>query len=252
MIDLKGKVALVTGASRGIGAAVAIKFAEAGADVVINYFSREAEAEQVAAECRWSGRRAITFRADVSREADVGALFDAAAREFSHVDIVVANAGIWKEKAIDDLDVAAWDETIDANLKSVYLTSKAAAAHFKERGGGSLITVSSTAGQRGEAFHSHYAASKGGIIAFTKSLASELGQHGITVNCVAPGWVETEMSARTLDNEAEVRKILAATPVGRIATADDIAGPILFLASDLARHLTGEVLNVNGGSVLCG
>ena len=252
MINLSGQVALLTGASRGIGAAAAIKFAEAGADVVINYHRNEGEAERVAVACRERGIRAATFQADVGRATDVQALFDFTRREFNRLDIVVANAGIWRGKAIDLLDEAEWDETIDVNLKGVYLTCKQAATHFKASGGGRLITVSSTAGQRGEAFHSHYAASKGGVIAFTKSLASELGSSGVTVNCVAPGWVETEMSAATLRDPNEIRKIIAAIPVGRVASADDIAGPILFLASDLARHITGEVLNVNGGSVLCG
>ena len=252
MINLRGQVALITGASRGIGAAAAISFAEAGADVVINFFRHEAEAERVAGACRGRGVRAATFQADVARAADVQALFEFVGREFNRLDVVVANAGIWKGKAIDELDEAEWAETIDVNLKGVYLTCRQAAVHFKSNGGGRIITVSSTAGQRGEAFHSHYAASKGGVIAFTKSLASELGSGGVTVNCVAPGWVETEMSAATLRDPDEIRKIVAAIPVGRVASAADVAGPILFLASDLARHITGEVLNVNGGSVLCG
>jgi 3-oxoacyl-[acyl-carrier protein] reductase len=252
MINLKHKVALITGASRGVGAATAIKFAEAGADVVINYFQNEREAERIAGIARSFGVRAITFRADVSRLDDIRALFEAATREFGLLDIVVANAGIWTTSAIDDLEEQTWNETIDINLKGVYATCKFAAAALKLNRSGRIITVSSTAGQRGEALHSHYAASKGGIISFTKSLATELGAYGITVNSVAPGWVDTDMSAEPLRDRREIDNILAAIPLHRVATAEDVAGPILFLASDLARHITGEVINVNGGSVLCG
>jgi 3-oxoacyl-[acyl-carrier protein] reductase len=252
MIDLRGKVALITGASRGIGARTAIRLAEAGASLVLNYFSHESEASEVASAARRLGARSIMVRADVSRFDDVKALFDRALEEFDRVDIVVANAGIWTEATIDELDEAKWQETIDVNLKGVYACCHFAARVMKQRRGGRIITVSSTAGQRGEALHSHYAASKGGIISFTKSLACELGPYGITVNSVAPGWVDTSMSAAPLGDRRELEKITEAIPLRRVATADDVAGPILFLASDLARHITGEVLNVNGGSVLCG
>ncbi len=252
MIDLSGRVALITGASRGIGAATAIRFAECGASLVLNYFKHEAEAEAIAEQARLLGVRAITMQADVSRFEDVRALFDQTLSEFDRVDIVVANAGVWTGSAIDELDEQGWQETIDINLKGVYACCHFAATVMKRQRSGSIITVSSTAGQRGEAFHSHYAASKGGIISLTKSLASELGPFGIRVNSVAPGWVDTDMSAEPLHNRREIAGILSAIPLRRVATADDIAGPILFLASDLARHTTGEVLNVNGGSVLCG
>jgi 3-oxoacyl-[acyl-carrier protein] reductase len=252
MIDLSGKVALITGASRGIGAAAAIKLAEAGASVVVNYFRHEAGALEVAARARALGARAVAVRADASRLEDVRALFDRAAAEFGRVDIAVANAGIWTGGRIDQLDEGTWQETIETNLKGVYACCRFAAAVMKPQRSGRIITLSSTAGQRGEAFHSHYAASKGGVIAFTKSVASELGPYGITVNAVAPGWVDTEMSAGPLKDHRELERIIAATPLRRVATAGDIAGAILFLASDLARHVTGEVLNVNGGAVLCG
>ncbi len=252
MIDLSGKVAIITGASRGIGAATAIRFAEAGASLVINYFQHEAEAAQIAAQARSLGVGAIAVQADVSRFDDVKGLFDIALAEFNRVDIVVANAGIWTGAAVDELDERKWQETVDVNLKGVYATCHFAAKVMKEQRQGRIITVSSTAGQRGEAFHSHYAASKGGIISFTKSLATELGPYGITVNSVAPGWVDTDMSAEPLHDPRELDDTIRAIPLRRVATADDIAGPILFLASDLARHITGEVLNVNGGSVLCG
>jgi 3-oxoacyl-[acyl-carrier protein] reductase len=252
MINLKGKVAIITGASRGIGAATAIRFARGGAHLALNYLQHEAEASSVAARARSYGIRAITIQADVSLLDDVRALFERTLAEFGRVDIVLANAGIWTGDAVDELDESKWQQTIDVNLKGVYACCHFAAKLMKPRRSGCIITVSSTAGQRGEAFHSHYAASKGGIIALTKSLASELGPHGINVNCVAPGWVDTDMSADPLRKRRELETIVGAIPLRRVASADDIAGPILFLASDLARHITGEVINVNGGSVLCG
>jgi 3-oxoacyl-[acyl-carrier protein] reductase len=252
MIDLRNKVALITGASRGIGAATAIRFAEAGASLVLNYFNHESEALQVALAARSKGVEVATVRADVSRTDDVRHLFAAAESEFGGIDILVANAGIWTQSPIDELDEQTWDRTLDVNLKGVYSCCHFAARLMKRRGFGRIITVSSTAGQRGEPLHSHYAASKGGIIALTKSLAAELGKFGISVNCVAPGWVDTEMSAVPLRDKHEFANIVRSIPLGRVASAEDVAGPILFLASDLARHLSGEVLNVNGGSVLCG
>jgi 3-oxoacyl-[acyl-carrier protein] reductase len=252
MIDLKGKVALITGGSRGIGAAAALKFAEAGADVVVNYHSHEAEASRVAEQVRSRGVRAIAVQADVSRHEEVEALFNRTLADLGRIDILVANAGIWKRGPIDQLGLKEWQETIDTNLTSIYSCCYFAARAMREQRSGRIITISSTAGQRGEIYYSHYAASKGGIISFTKALASELGPYGITVNSVAPGWVDTDMSADPLRRPSELSRIEAAIPLGRVATADDVAGPILFLASDLARHVTGEVLNVNGGSVLCG
>jgi len=250
--DLKDKVALITGGSRGIGAATALRFAENGAHLAISYLTREAEALKVVAEARALGRRAIAIQAEVSSLADVRSLFDCTLDEFGRLDIVVANAGIWTGAEVEALDEQTWQRTIDVNLKGVYLCCQFGAQRMKPQRSGSIITVSSTAGQRGEAFHSHYAASKGGIISFTKSLASELGPFGINVNCVAPGWVDTDMSAGPLRDRRGLEQIVKDIPLRRVATADDVAGPILFLASDLARHVTGEVVNVNGGAVLCG
>jgi 3-oxoacyl-[acyl-carrier protein] reductase len=252
MIDLKGRIALITGGSRGIGAATALRFAEAGATLVVNYSTHEAQAHAVVAEARARGVRAIAVQCDVSRFEEVRALFDRALEEFDRIDVVVANAGIWTGGAVDALDERTWQQTIDANLKGVYACCHFAAQVMKRQRAGRIITVSSTAGQRGEAFHSHYAASKGGIISLTKSVATELGPYGVTVNAIAPGWVATDMSAAPLKDAREIENILKAIPLGRVALADDVAGPILFLASELARHITGEVINVNGGSVMCG
>jgi 3-oxoacyl-[acyl-carrier protein] reductase len=163
---------------------------------------------------------------------------------------VVANAGIWKEGAIDRLTAAEWSETLAVNLGGTWRLCREAVPALRRRGGGAIVVVSSTAGQRGEAHHSHYAASKGAQISLVKSLAVECAPE-IRVNAVAPGWVDTEMSAGPLEGE-ERAAILAAIPLGRVASAEDIADAIAFLASDRARHVTGEILNVNGGSVLCG
>lgn len=253
MINLTGKVAIITGASRGIGAATAVKFAQAGVRaLVINYNRDRVSAQLVADQCQKLGARAIPLRADVSRVASVERLVQTTVARFGSLDILVANAGIWKEAAIDAMTEREWDETIDVNLKSIYACCRAAAPAMTNSRGGTIILVSSTAGQRGEPFYSHYAATKGAIIAMTKSLAAELGPRGITVNCVAPGWVATDMTEDALKNPKQRRKIRELIPLGRVATADEIAGPILFLASELASHINGEILNVNGGSVLCG
>jgi len=253
VISLKGKVAIITGGSRGIGAATALKFAQAGIrGLAINYNRDRNAAQQVAAECERLGAEAVPLRADVSRIAAVEKMVQSTIDQFGSLDILVANAGIWKEAAIETMSEREWDETIDVNLKSIYACCHAAARVMIPRRRGAMILVSSTAGQRGESFHSHYAASKGAIIAMTKSLAAELGPRGITVNCVAPGWVATDMTEDSLNDPKQRRKIRDLIPLGRVATPDEIAGPILFLASELASHVNGEVLNVNGGSVLCG
>ena len=253
MIKLTGKVAIITGASRGIGAATAIKFAQAGiGGLTINYQRDRVSARRVADECERLGTRAIPVRADVSQIKAVEKMVQTTVDDFGGIDILVANAGIWKEAAIEKMTEREWDETIDVNLKSIYACCRAAARVMIEKRAGTMILVSSTAGQRGEPFHSHYAATKGAIISMTKSLAAELGPRGVTVNCVAPGWVATDMTERSLNDPKQRRRIRDLIPIGRVATADEIAGPILFLASDLASHVNGEVLNVNGGSVLCG
>ncbi len=253
MISLTNKIALITGASRGIGAAAAILFAKAGVKgIVINCRSDRDAAEQVAAQCRELGAEPLVIRADVARPAAVKKMFEATIKRFGQLDILVANAGIWKEAAIAEMTEYQWDETLDVNLKSIYACCHEAARVMLPRKQGTMILIASTAGQRGEAFHSHYAATKGATISITKSLAAELGPQGITVNCVAPGWVITDMTTEALNDVKVRRKVRSLIPLGRVATAEEIAGPILFLASSLASHVTGEILNVNGGSVLCG
>ena len=250
MIDLSGKTALVTGGSRGIGRAAALLLARSGADVALSYHSRAADAEVTANEIRALGRRAYVSGGDLADPQVADQLAAGVKREFGGLDILVANAGVWpaEEKRLADMSVERWRATLQANLDSVFVSARALLPLV--RPGGRMVIVSSTAGQRGEAFHADYAATKGALIALTKSLAIEYAP-GIVVNCVAPGWVDTEMSAPAFTPENRAR-IQASIPIGRIATAEDIAGPILFLCSPLARHVTGEVLNVNGGSVLCG
>ena len=251
MMSLRGKRALVTGGSRGIGAETAVLLAECGADVGIGFRSRESDAAEVVKRVADRGVRSFAQASDLATLAGVEILFERAVREFGGVDIVVGNAGTWPadEAGIGDMPEERWRATLAHNLDAVFFTARAAARTLGQ--GGRLVLVSSTAGQRGEAFHADYAAAKGATISFVKSLAIELAPRGITVNSVAPGWVDTEMVAEIMEQGGRER-ITAGIPVGRIATARDIAGPIVFLCSDEARHITGEILNVNGGSVLCG
>jgi 3-oxoacyl-[acyl-carrier protein] reductase len=254
MISLAGKAALITGGSRGIGAATVKLFAQAGADVVFNYHRNREAAEQVEQETRKHSTRVEAFKADLSKMADAKKLVDFARERLGRLDILVANAGIWNEQdtPIQKISEREWDEMIRVNLKSVYAVIHYSVPHMIAQKGGRIVAISSTAGQRGEAFHSHYGASKGAIISFVKGLASELAGHNILVNCVAPGWVDTDMSASVLRKKALIKAAVAPIALKRPATAEEIAGPILFAASDLATFITGEVINVNGGSVLCG
>jgi 3-oxoacyl-[acyl-carrier protein] reductase len=251
MIDLRGRRALVTGGSRGIGRATAHLLARAGADVVIGYRSRHSDADRVIDGLKALGVRAAAVAADIGTREGANALVDATVNELGGLDIFVANAGVWPpaDTPVAEMDDAQWHNTIRENVDSIFFTSSAVARRISS--GGRMVLVASTAGQRGEAFHADYGASKGAVISFTKSLAVELAPRDVTVNSVAPGWVDTEMVAGAMA-EAGRDRINVGIPLGRIATAEDIAGPIVFLCSTLARHITGEILNVNGGSVLCG
>ena len=250
MIALNGRTALVTGGGRGIGRAVVAMLARAGADVAIAYRSRAAEAEAIADEVRALGRRTITLGGDLADPAVAERLAAGVATAFGRLDIFVANAGVWPpdEVPLGRLPPDRWRATMAANLDAVFHSTRAALGLMGP--GGRVVLVSSTAGQRGEAGHADYAASKGALIALTKSLAVEYAPD-ILVNCVAPGWVDTEMAEPAFGG-GEKERIAGTIPLRRIPTAEQIAGPIVFLCSDLASHVTGEVLNVNGGSVLCG
>ena len=251
MKSLAGRRALVTGGSRGIGAATALLFAEYGTHVAIGYRQRSADANAVAAQVRERGVKSIAIAADISTKTGAEQLVSAAAKELGGLDYFVGNSGIWipEEAALADMTDEQWQRTMRENVDSVFYTTRAAARILNEHG--RVVLVASTAGQRGEAYHSDYAASKGAMISFVKSLCVELAKRDITVNCVAPGWVDTEMAALPYAGGGKAR-IEANIPIGRVAAPRDIAGPIVFLCSDLARHITGEILNVNGGSVLVG
>ena len=247
MIDFHGRNVLVTGGSRGIGAACVRLFAELGAHVGFTWRTGETEARDLERACRGMARG---WRADVTDDGQVERFVHEAEEAWGGVDVAIANAGIWKGARIERMTSEEWDETLEVNLGGTWRLCREAVPAIRRRGGGSIVIVSSTAGQRGESLHSHYAASKGAQISLVKSLAVECAPE-IRVNAVAPGWVDTEMSAEPLGGE-ERAAIVAAIPLARVATAEDIADAIAFLASDRARHVTGEILNVNGGSVLCG
>ena len=251
-VSLKDRVALVTGGSRGIGRAAVECFTRLGANVVANYVRDENAAQQVVTEAEARGVGALAVKADVSDSAQAQKLADATVKRFGRIDFLVCNAGIWEGSAIDQMAEEVWDRTIDLNLKGTWAACHAAVPQMKRQQFGRIVIVSSTAGQRGEANVSNYAASKGGQISFTKSLAAELGPFGINVNSVAPGWVDTDMCADVFAEPGYRQSIENGIPVGRVATPEDIAWPIVFLCTEWARHINGEILNVNGGSVLCG
>ncbi len=251
-IDLKGRVALVTGGSRGLGRSAALALAGAGADVAVHYMRDEAAAEAAVAGCREHGVRAAAMRADMASSTEVAAMFTRAAEEFGRLDVLVAGAGIWKEAAIDTMTDRELAETLDVNLRGVFACCREAARMMKPQGSGRIILVSSTAGQRGEPFHSHYAASKGAVQSLAKSLAGELAPDSILVNCIAPGWFDTDMTREALQKREVRSEVLRAIPLRRVGRPEEFAGAVLFLASDLSSFVTGEVLNVNGGAVLCG
>jgi len=253
MISLAGKAALVTGGSRGIGAATVKLFAQAGADVVFSYHRNRDAAIQVEQEARKHGTRIESFKANVGKMADAKGVVDFTRERLGRLDILVANAGIWNDKDIpvEDLTEREWDEMVRVNLKGVYSVVHYAVPYMIAQGGGRIIAVASVAGQRGTPFHSHYSATKGGVISFAKALSAELAKHNILVNCIAPGFVETDIWS-VMKNKSRAKALLEAYPLKRAAKPEEIAGPILFAASDLATFITGEVINVNGGSFRCG
>jgi 3-oxoacyl-[acyl-carrier protein] reductase len=251
-LRLNDKVALVTGGSRGIGRAAVECFAKLGAHVVVNFVSDREAADTTVRKAETEGVGAMAVQADVAKTEDARRLTEATIERFGRLDFLVCNAGIWEGGAIDEMTEDSWDRTIELNLKGTWTVCHAAVPAMKKQGFGRIVIVSSTAGQRGEANVSNYAASKGGQISFTKSLAAELGPFGINVNSVAPGWVDTDMCADAFARPGFRKALEETIPVGRVATPEDIAWPIVFLCTEWARHINGEILNVNGGSVLCG
>jgi 3-oxoacyl-[acyl-carrier protein] reductase len=249
-LGLADRVAIVTGGSRGIGKAVVALLASSGAHVVINYVKDEAAATATVNLAQSQNVKALAIQGDVSNLSNAERLVKETVEHFARIDFLICNAGIWEGAPVESISEDLWDKTLDINLKGTWSLCRAAVPIMKQQRFGRIVIVSSTAGQRGEPNFSNYAASKGGQISFTKSLAPELGPFGIHVNCVAPGWVETDMTVDALANADE--SINKGNPLGRVATPEDIAGAIVFLCSEWANHITGEVLNVNGGSVLCG
>jgi len=251
MLSLEGRNVLVTGGSRGIGRAACVLCSRVGARVAIGYARDHQAARETAAEVAAAGAPALTLAADLALPGEAARLVARAEEALGPLDVVVLNHGIWKRAPIEAMSDAQWDEMLRVNLSSVREACSEAARRMLPRGRGNIVLVASTAGQRGEPFHSHYAASKGAVIALAKSLASELGGRGVRVNCVAPGWVMTDMSREAIETTPGdgVRR---AIPLGRAGTPEEIAGPIAFLASDLSSYLHGQVLSVNGGAVMVG
>jgi 3-oxoacyl-[acyl-carrier protein] reductase len=272
-LSLEGKVALISGGSRGIGAETVRLFTQAGARVAFNYRRAGERASALATECEGPNpdvARCFAIEQELNSPSQGCALVEKAVAAFGRLDILVANHGIWEsdDVPIAQMPEAQWRRTLAVNLDAVFGLVQAAAARMLRQSAthanavaraiphgeaaGHIVLISSTAGQRGEAFHADYAAAKGAIISLTKSLSSELAPKGIRVNCVAPGWVATDMSAPALGAPDAQAKIASAIPLGRVATPREIAGPVLFLCTPLAGYISGEVLNVNGGSVLIG
>jgi 3-oxoacyl-[acyl-carrier protein] reductase len=256
-LSLSGRVALITGGSRGIGAAAVRMFVAAGARVLFNYEKASAAAEQLVKEL--GADHCAAMACNLSGTQTAAALVDATIRRFARLDILVVNHGVWppQDAPIDQMSDAQWTSTMAINLDSVFALVKHSVARMKKQGrsgaaAGHVVLVSSTAGQRGEAFHCDYAASKGALISMVKGLSCELAGDGIYVNCVAPGWVATDMSAPALRDPKTRDAVLSKIPLGRVGTPEELAAPILFLCTAHAGFITGEVFNVNGGAVLVG
>src|SRR5262249_1858290 len=254
ILSLEGRVAIVTGGSRGIGAAIVRLFTRAGARVVFSYQRASKEAEDLCWECG-GAKQCLAVQADLASSEAAKPLVEAAVREFGKLDIVVGNHGVWppQDAPIEQMSDAQWRTTLAVNLDSLFGLVKHAVVQMKrQRSGGHIVLISSTAGQRGEAFHCDYAASKGAIISMVKGLSTELARHGIYVNCVAPGWVETDMAAPALHDAEISKRVYATIPLGRAGKPEEIAASVLFLCTPHAGFITGEILNANGGAVLAG
>ena len=257
LLSLSGKVALITGGSRGIGAATVRMFTAAGAKVVFSYQKAQSQADALAKECGESNCRAVASSLD--RPNSARALVADAVQHFGRLDILVANHGVWpaQDVAIDKMTDEQWRSTLSINLDAVFGLVKYTVAQMKAQprtgsAAGHIVLISSTSGQRGEAFHCDYSSTKGALISLTKSLSSELAPAGIYVNCVAPGWVETDMSRPTLDDPKSGDQVRRTIPLGRVGTPEEIAAPVLFLCTEHAGFISGEIFNVNGGAVLVG
>ena len=247
-MNLTGKVALVTGASRGIGQATAVELAKAGADIIVNYIGSETVAQEAVDKIEALGRKALKIKADVSNADEVQAMVEEAHAAFGHIDILVNNAGITRDGLLIRMKDSDWDDVLNINLKGVYLVSKAVAKIMVKQRAGRIINMTSVSGVTGNVGQANYAAAKAGVIGFTKTCAKELAARGITVNAVAPGFIETAMTDVLPEKIKE--GIAATVPFGRMGQPEEIASVVTFLASDFASYITGQVLNVDGGMVM--
>ena len=247
-MQIEGKVAFVTGASRGIGRAIALTLAEAGADVAVNYAGNAAAAEEVAAEIRKMGRRALILQGDVSQTEAAAAMLDAVVAEFGRCDILVNNAGITRDGLLMRMKEEDWDAVLNTNLKGVFNCTKAALKYMMKQRSGKIVNIASVVGIMGNAGQANYAAAKAGCIGFTKSVAKEVASRGITVNAVAPGLIATDMTSVLPDKVIE--EMAAGIPLKRAGQPVDVAKAVLFLVSDDAAYITSQTLNVDGGMVM--
>ena len=247
-MNLSGKVALVTGASRGIGKACALYLAELGAKVAINYSRSSEQADQVVAQIKEMGGEAIAIRADVSKQAEVEIMVDETIKSLGGLDILINNAGVTKDTLLIRMKEEDWDQVLDINLKGAFLVTKAAAKYMMKKRQGKIINISSVIGVSGNAGQANYAASKAGIIGFSKSIAKELAPRGILVNIIAPGFIDTDMTDVLNDQVKEA--ILSQIPLGRYGDPEDIAYLVGFLSSDQSQYITGQVIHVDGGMVM--
>ncbi|MCR5031017.1 MAG: 3-oxoacyl-[acyl-carrier-protein] reductase [Selenomonadaceae bacterium] len=245
---LDGKCALVTGASRGIGRAVALKLASEGAKVALNYAGNEAAAEAVKQEIEAAGGEAILVKANVADEAAVQEMVQKTTDAFGRIDILVNNAGITRDGLLARMKEEDWDAVLSTNLKGVFLATKAVAKVMMKQRAGRIVNMASVVGITGNAGQANYAAAKAGVIGFTKTIAKELASRGVTANAVAPGFIATDMTAVLSDKAKEAA--LTGIPLGRMGTPEDVSAAVLFLVSDQASYITGQVLNVDGGMVM--
>lgn len=242
---LAGKVALVTGASRGIGRAIAVQLAEQGADVVVNYAGSEAAAKETVEQIKALGREAIMIRANVASADEVNRMFEEALERFGKLDILVNNAGITRDNLIMRMKEEEWDEVIATNLKGVFNCIKAATRPMMKQRGGRIINITSVVGVLGNPGQANYVAAKAGVIGLTKTTARELASRNITVNAVAPGFIDTDMTAKLPDDVKA--SMMSQIPLARLGQPEDIARVVCFLASDAASYMTGQTLHVDGG-----
>lgn len=242
---LAGKKALVTGGARGIGRAIALALAEYGADVAVNYNGSRERAEQTAEEIRAMGRKAVIIQADVSKQEDCERMFQEVSEAFGGIDILVNNAGITRDNLAVRMSEAEFEQVIDTNLKGVFFCMKLAGKMMMKKRGGRIISISSISGVKGNAGQINYCAAKAGITGMTKCLARELASRNVTVNAVAPGYINTDMTAILPDRVKDA--VLAQVPLGRMGKPEDIAETVAFLASDHAGYITGQTILVDGG-----